>query len=81
MRVITNRSSGRQGYALAEVAARLGASVTLVSTVDRAAGPGRGAAIEVVRVESAAEMHDAMLERSNESDVRRSWPRPSPTSR
>ena len=38
VRVISNRSSGRQGYALAEVAHRLGASVTLVTTVDR--GPG-----------------------------------------
>src|SRR3954449_3789143 len=35
VRVIANRSSGKQGYAIAEEAARRGAQVTLVSTVDR----------------------------------------------
>ena len=44
VRVITNRSSGKQGYALAERAAARGAKVTLVTTVDRpvAAGHRRG---------------------------------------
>src|SRR5690606_38733871 len=35
VRVITNRSSGKQGYAVAEAAAARGAVVTLVTTVDR----------------------------------------------
>ena len=41
VRVITNRSSGKQGYALAEEAAARGAKVTLVTTVDRPAPAGR----------------------------------------
>ena len=40
VRVITNRSSGKQGYALAERAAARGAKVTLVTTVDRPAPTG-----------------------------------------
>ncbi len=40
VRVVTNRSSGKQGYAIAEAAAQRGAHVTLVTTVDRA-GPAR----------------------------------------
>jgi phosphopantothenoylcysteine decarboxylase/phosphopantothenate--cysteine ligase len=58
VRVIANRSSGKQGYAIAEEAARRGAQVTLVSTVDRQAPIG----VEIVRVETAAQMQ-AELER------------------
>ena len=58
VRVIANRSSGKQGYAIAEEAARRGAQVTLVSTVDRPVPFG----VEVVRVETAAQMQ-AELER------------------
>ena len=39
--MITNRSSGKQGYAVAEVAARRGAAVTLVTTIGRPAPPQR----------------------------------------
>ena len=39
VRIITNRSSGKQGYAIAEVAARRGADVTLVTTIGRPAPP------------------------------------------
>jgi phosphopantothenoylcysteine decarboxylase/phosphopantothenate--cysteine ligase len=56
VRVIANRSSGKQGYAIAEVAAARGAAVTLVSTVDRPVPPG----VEVVSVETAAQMQEAM---------------------
>jgi phosphopantothenoylcysteine decarboxylase / phosphopantothenate---cysteine ligase len=69
VRVISNRSSGRQGVALAEVAARLGAEVTLVSTVSTPLALDVTTSIDVVRVESAAEMHEAMLKRSVDSDV------------
>ncbi|HUR78226.1 MAG TPA: bifunctional phosphopantothenoylcysteine decarboxylase/phosphopantothenate--cysteine ligase CoaBC [Acidimicrobiales bacterium] len=65
VRVITNRSSGKQGYAIAEEAAARGASVTLVSTVDRPLPHG----IEVVRVASAAQMQEAVLSRSAAQDV------------
>jgi phosphopantothenoylcysteine decarboxylase/phosphopantothenate--cysteine ligase len=68
VRVLSNRSSGRQGYALAEVAARLGAKVTLVSTVSLPIALDVVNAIDVVHVESAAEMHEAMLKTSLESD-------------
>ncbi len=65
VRVITNRSSGKQGCAIAEEAAARGAAVTLVSTVDRPVSPG----IEVVAVASAADMEAAVMPRSGEMDV------------
>lgn len=65
VRVITNRSSGKQGYAIAEEAAARGANVVLVTTVQR---PLAGA-VEVVEVDTAAEMQDAVLARSRAADV------------
>lgn len=65
VRFISNRSSGKQGHALADEAAARGAAVTLVTTTDRPAAPG----VEVVRVETAAEMADAVLSRSDDADV------------
>jgi phosphopantothenoylcysteine decarboxylase/phosphopantothenate--cysteine ligase len=66
VRVISNRSSGKQGYALAAEAASRGARVTLVTTVDRPVPPG---VAEVVRVDSAAEMEAAVVPRAPEQDV------------
>jgi phosphopantothenoylcysteine decarboxylase/phosphopantothenate--cysteine ligase len=65
VRIITNRSSGKQGYAIAEVAARRGAEVTLVTTIGRPAPPG----VEIVSVQTAAEMQEAVLARSGSADV------------
>src|SRR3954470_19622870 len=65
VRFISNRSSGKQGHALADVAAQRGAKVTLVTTTDRPAGPG----VEIVRVQTAAEMEHAVLSRSDACDV------------
>jgi phosphopantothenoylcysteine decarboxylase/phosphopantothenate--cysteine ligase len=65
VRVIANRSSGKQGYALAEVAARRGADVTLVSTVELPAPAG----VRLVRVETAAEMQAAVGEAAGVADV------------
>jgi phosphopantothenoylcysteine decarboxylase/phosphopantothenate--cysteine ligase len=65
VRYIGNRSSGKQGHALADEAARRGARVTLVTTADRPVRPG----VDVVEVETAAEMEAALLERSDEADV------------
>ncbi len=65
VRVITNRSSGKQGYALAAAASARGAEVTLVTTVEREAHPG----VEVVPVTSAADMQQAVVPRSTETDV------------
>jgi phosphopantothenoylcysteine decarboxylase/phosphopantothenate--cysteine ligase len=66
VRFIGNRSSGKMGYAIAEAAARRGADVVLVTTVNRPAPPG---VTDVVRVESAAEMADAVLGRFGDVDV------------
>src|SRR4051794_40531975 len=65
VRVITNRSSGKQGYALAERAQSRGAKVTLVTTVDRPAPPG----VEIVEVASAADMEAAVVPRAVDHDI------------
>ena len=65
VRVITNRSSGKQGYAIATEAAARGARVTLVTTVDRPGPPGA----EVVEVVSAADMQAAVVPRAEDHDV------------
>ncbi len=56
VRYIANRSSGKQGHAIAAACARLGASVTLVSGPTALTDP---AGVEVVHIESAAEMLEA----------------------
>jgi len=58
VRYITNRSSGRMGYALAEAALRRGARVLLVSGPTSILPPD---AAELIRVETANQMHDAVL--------------------
>jgi len=58
VRYLTNRSSGRMGYALAEVALRRGARVLLVSGPTSITPP---AAAELTRVESTEEMRDTVL--------------------
>lgn len=57
VRVISNRSTGKQGYALAESAWTRGATVTLISTVDREPPVG----VDVVAVQTASEMEDAVM--------------------
>ena len=57
VRYIANRSSGRQGYAIAAVAARAGADVTLVSGPVSLPDP-RG--VNVIRIETARAMADAV---------------------
>jgi phosphopantothenoylcysteine decarboxylase/phosphopantothenate--cysteine ligase len=65
VRVIANRSSGKQGYALAAEAAARGASVLLVTTVDRPVPPG----VRAVSVETAAEMQAAVEHAAASADV------------
>jgi phosphopantothenoylcysteine decarboxylase/phosphopantothenate--cysteine ligase len=61
MRCLTNKSSGKMGYALAECARNLGAdSVCLISGPTQLLPP---AGVECVKVESSAEMKEAVLER------------------
>jgi phosphopantothenoylcysteine decarboxylase/phosphopantothenate--cysteine ligase len=66
VRVLTNLSSGKMGYRLAEAARDRGARVILVS------GPtalGAPFGVEVIRVETAAEMKEALLSRLDEASV------------
>ena len=65
VRMITNRSSGKQGTELALEAAARGAKVTLVTTAAPTVHPG----IEVVRVETAFEMQGAVVPRAAAADV------------
>jgi phosphopantothenoylcysteine decarboxylase/phosphopantothenate--cysteine ligase len=66
VRVISNRSSGKQGYAIAAEAAAEGARVVLVTTVDR---PVPAGVAEVVNVSSAAEMEGAVVPRAATADI------------
>jgi len=65
VRYVGNRSSGKMGHAIADAARRHGARVVLVTTVARPAAPG----VEIVNVETADQMRDAVLERAGASDV------------
>src|SRR5690606_11672474 len=67
VRFLGNRSSGRQGVAIATDAARRGADVTLVAAnVDAALLPD---GVEVVTVETTAQLQEAMTERASTADV------------
>ncbi len=66
VRFISNRSSGRMGYALASAAQMRGASVVLISGPTALPTP---AGIELVKVRSAAEMKDAVLRFFPSADI------------
>jgi phosphopantothenoylcysteine decarboxylase/phosphopantothenate--cysteine ligase len=66
VRYLTNRSSGRMGYALAEAASRRGARVLLVSGPTALTPPG---AAELTQVESAEQMRQAVLKLLPEATV------------
>src|ERR1700728_1419658 len=66
VRYISNRSSGKMGYALAESAAQRGAQVILVSGPVQLAEP-RG--VRVVHVRTALEMHDAVIAHLNDASI------------
>src|SRR3954454_5665576 len=66
VRYISNRSSGKMGYAIAEAAAKRGAKVTLVTGPTSVTPP---AGVEIVRVTTAREMHDAVVQRAPSSQV------------
>ncbi len=65
VRFIGNRSSGKQGHAVAEEAAARGAKVTLVTTTALPVPAG----VDAVRVETAAEMEHAVLTRADVADI------------
>lgn len=66
VRFLGNRSSGRQGYAIAEEAARRGADVTLVSGPTELPDPF---CVRTVRVETAAQMLEAVEAAYEQADV------------
>ena len=66
VRGISNRSSGKMGYAVALAAAEAGAQVTLVSGPTNLPDPGR---VRTLRVVSAAEMHEAVKQQLDTTDV------------
>ncbi|MDI6731171.1 MAG: bifunctional phosphopantothenoylcysteine decarboxylase/phosphopantothenate--cysteine ligase CoaBC [Candidatus Margulisbacteria bacterium] len=66
VRYISNRSSGKMGYAIAEAARERGAEVTLITAPTNLSVP---LDVKVVRVESAAEMLDAVLQNYSKADV------------
>jgi phosphopantothenoylcysteine decarboxylase / phosphopantothenate---cysteine ligase len=66
VRFLSNRSSGKMGYAVAETAAQRGAKVILVSgPVNLEVPPG----VEIVRVRSAKEMHHAAVHRVADASI------------
>ena len=66
VRFIGNRSTGKMGYAIAEAAASLGAQVTLISGPVSLSPPRN---VEVIKVETAAEMYKETVDRFEETDI------------
>lgn len=66
VRYLTNHSTGRMGYAVAKAAAARGANVTLVTGPTDLPVPGH---MDVVRIESARQMFEAVTQRSAQQDI------------
>jgi phosphopantothenoylcysteine decarboxylase/phosphopantothenate--cysteine ligase len=66
VRYLTNDSSGKMGYAFAEVAKELGAEVTLILGRTTQSPP---AGVEVISIESTQQMLDAVLARFDDTDI------------
>ena len=66
VRYITNRSSGKMGYAVAEAAANRGAKVTLVTGPVNLSAPD---GVETVRILSTQNLYDVMTARCPEMDI------------
>lgn len=66
VRYLTNRSSGKMGYAVAQKAAKRGAKVTLISGPTQLNTP---IGINRINVSSAIEMYDAVMEHFDEADA------------
>ncbi|MDP4962086.1 MAG: bifunctional phosphopantothenoylcysteine decarboxylase/phosphopantothenate--cysteine ligase CoaBC [Mycobacterium sp.] len=67
VRFLGNRSSGKQGYAVARVAAQRGAEVTLIA--GNTAGLSDPAGVHVLRVTSAAQMHESVSKHAPDAHV------------
>ena len=66
VRYITNRSTGKMGYAIAEAAARRGANVTLISGPTRLEAPQN---VACIRIESSAQLCEEVLRHGAASDI------------
>lgn len=66
VRYITNHSSGKMGYALAEAAAKQGATVTLISGPVSLATPNK---VNRIDVDSAQQMFDAVAANASQHDI------------
>ena len=66
VRFISNRSSGKMGYALAQAASDAGAEVTLVSGPVHIAAPDR---VSLIEVETAQQMHQAIMQHADTQDI------------
>jgi phosphopantothenoylcysteine decarboxylase/phosphopantothenate--cysteine ligase len=66
VRYISNRSSGKMGYALAQALSRQGAEVCLVSGPVRLPAPPD---VRLIQVESALQMRQAVMARAAENDI------------
>lgn len=66
VRYITNRSSGKMGYAIAAAAQQAGAEVTVVSGPVTIPAPTN---IQVIRVETAQQMFDAVIHHARQCDI------------
>jgi phosphopantothenoylcysteine decarboxylase/phosphopantothenate--cysteine ligase len=66
VRGITNLSSGKMGYAIAQVAASMGAEVTLVSGISAENTP---TGVNKIKAESAQEMYDAVMHNVSKQDI------------
>lgn len=65
VRFLTNRSSGKMGYALAQAAAEAGASVQLITTINR----NVAYSVKTIMVESTQEMYDQVMSHVPDSDI------------
>lgn len=66
VRYISNRSSGKMGYAIAEAAQRRGANVTLISGPTARTAP---AGVNILRVRTAKEMHAAVMAAAPQNQI------------
>jgi phosphopantothenoylcysteine decarboxylase/phosphopantothenate--cysteine ligase len=66
VRAITNLSSGKMGYAIAETAANMGADVTLVSGAT-SLNPPKG--VKNISAKNAADMYQAVMQNVSEQDI------------
>lgn len=66
VRVLTNRSSGKMGYALADAAAKAGAHVTLISGPVALTTP---TGVQRINVETAAQMHETVMQHMDQCEV------------